>query len=85
MILFDRLFGIYLSIELSNFYTRSLTFRGFSLHLEIRALKGELNLCRCGIPHEATKSGESLFLSKDFPCSQRRNPQKYRDEFKLLR
>ena len=30
-------------------------------------------------------SGESLFLSKDFPCSQRRNPQKYRDEFKLLR
>jgi hypothetical protein len=29
--------------------------------------------------------GESLFLSKDFPCSQRGNPQKYRDKFKLLR
>jgi len=25
-------------------------------------------------------SGESLFLSKDFPCSQRGNPQKYRDK-----
>jgi transposase InsO family protein len=24
--------------------------------------------------------GESLFLSKDFPCSQRGNPQKYRDK-----
>jgi len=24
--------------------------------------------------------GESLFLSKDFPCSQRGNPQKYRDQ-----
>ena len=29
--------------------------------------------------------GESLFLSKDFPCSQRGNPQKYRDKFKFLR
>ena len=29
--------------------------------------------------------GESLFLSKDFPCSQHGNPQKYRDKFKLLR
>jgi len=25
-------------------------------------------------------SGESLFLSKDFPCSQLGNPQKYRDK-----
>ena len=25
-------------------------------------------------------SGESLFLSKDFPCSQRGNLQKYRDQ-----
>ncbi|MEI6067370.1 MAG: hypothetical protein WCP96_08525 [Methylococcaceae bacterium] len=25
-------------------------------------------------------SGESLFLSKDFPCFQRGNPQKYRDQ-----
>src|SRR5450631_4056941 len=33
----------------------------------------------------ASGSGESLFLSKDFPCSQRGNPQKYRDKFKLLR
>jgi len=31
------------------------------------------------------RRGESLFLSKDFPCSQRGNPQKYRDKFKLLR
>ena len=28
----------------------------------------------------ARKSGEPLFLSKDFPCSQRRNSQKYRDQ-----
>ena len=26
------------------------------------------------------KGSESLFLSKDFPCSQRGNPQKYRDK-----
>src|SRR5665647_2038802 len=29
---------------------------------------------------ELRNSGESLFLSKDFPCSQRGNPQKYRDK-----
>jgi len=29
-------------------------------------------------------TGESLFLSKYFPFSQRGNTQKYRDKFKLL-
>ncbi len=31
-------------------------------------------------PKEKNRGGESLFLSKDFPCSQRGNPQKYRDK-----
>jgi len=33
-----------------------------------------------GVMKGKSASSESLFLSKDFPCSQRGNPQKYRDK-----